>query len=224
LFTAQQGQITGAKRATEHPATRTVATQERELKVKHRVLAVIVAPAVAALAAVMFSTSAASAHEILVVCDQETGHLVWSNTTPDSVPGTVVTSNGLSVEVPAHGSVTTEHPGPGTWTVTWTNGETAEGAIPPVCTEVTTTSAPTTTAAPTSTAPPTTAPTLATSPPAAPEAGVVVAGVTAVPPAESSGAETLPATGSDASIAALACVLIAAGAAALLIARRSVRT
>jgi LPXTG-motif cell wall-anchored protein len=193
--------------------------------VKHRLLAAIVAPVVAALAAVLLSTTAASAHEILVVCDEETGDLVWSNTTPDAVPGTVVTSNGLTVEVPATGSVTTEHPGPGTWMVTWTTGETAEGTLPPVCTEATTTAAPTTaaptTAAPTSMAPGTTGP---TSGGGASGGETEVAGVTVVPAAGSSGAETLPATGSDWSLAAVAGIFIAAGAAAMLVARRTART
>jgi hypothetical protein len=161
--------------------------------------------AVVTAVVLLFTAARADAHEVTVICDEATGDLVWSNVFPVDGPLTIVTSNGLTVTLPAEGSVTTEHPGPGTWVGTWEIGEfTAEGEIPPECVETTTT----TTVAPTTTVTPT------TPPPS--EAG----SNTVVPPSGSSSSGTLPDTGSDLTVAAVGLALVAGGVLATVVARR----
>lgn len=97
------------------------------------------------VAAVLVSVSPASAHTIVVVCDEETGGLVWSNVPPPDLEVTIVTSNGLTVVIPPDGTTTSEYPGPGTWVGTWTDGFVVEGELPMSCPDTTTTTTPTTT-------------------------------------------------------------------------------
>jgi hypothetical protein len=182
-------------------------TQQEGINVKRIILAAAVA-----VGAVLFAATPASAHEVIVVCDEATGELVWSNEFPEDGPVTVVTSNGLTVDVPAEGSVRTIHPGPGTWTATWeipVDGVPfiQEGPIPAECVETTTTVATTTTAAPTTTVAPTTAP------PTSEAASRTVA-----PP------RTLPDTGTDLTVALVGAACVAIGALATIVTRRRAST
>jgi LPXTG-motif cell wall-anchored protein len=97
------------------------------------------------VAAVLFSVSPASAHTMVVVCDTATGELVWTNA--DAIDGdtTVVTSTGVTIDVPAGESVRTAYIGPGTWVATWGDGVTVEGEMPAACVDTTTTTPPPTT-------------------------------------------------------------------------------
>jgi hypothetical protein len=193
---------------------------------KHRAFVALVAPLVAAIA-LLFAVSPASAHEIVVVCDEESGDLVWSNVLTDTTPATVELSNGTTIEVPAGATVTTPHPGPGTWVATFGSGEVTEGVIPPSCREVTTTLAPTTIAGAMPTAPPLTGP-VTTGPainaPATSEAATQVAPNTLAAPATTgAGSDTLPVTGSGRSLAAIAGMFLVAGVLVTMVARRGAR-
>jgi hypothetical protein len=147
---------------------------------------------------------------MIVVCDTTTGELVWTNV--DEVDGdtTVVTSTGVTIDVPAGESVTTPYIGPGTWTATWGDGTVVEGEIPPACVDTTTTAATTT---PPTTAPPTTAPPTS-------EAG----SNTVVPPTSAASSGRLPSTGASGAAIAIGFLLIAAGIFATVIARRRATT
>jgi hypothetical protein len=171
----------------------------------------IAVAAVVTAVALLSTAGQAAAHEVVVVCDEETGDLIWSNVPPPDLETTVVTSNGLTIVIPPDGTVTTEHPGPGTWIATWTDGETVSGVIPPECDDSSTT-----TVAPTTTAPPTTAPPTS-------DAG----SNTVAPPSSASSSSstgTLPETGSDLTVAAVGAALVAAGVLVTVVARRRAPT
>jgi hypothetical protein len=168
---------------------------------------IAVAAAVAAVA-LLSTAGQAAAHEVLVVCDEETGDLIWSNVPPPELETTVVTSNGLTIVIPPDGEVTTAHPGPGTWVATWTDEETVSGVIPPECVDSSTT-----------TVAPTTAPT--TAPPTS-EAG----SNTIAPPSSTGSSSTgaLPETGSDLTVVAVGAALVAGGVLVTFVARRRAAT
>jgi LPXTG-motif cell wall-anchored protein len=175
---------------------------------KHRVLAGFVATLLSAVM-LLFTVGEASAHTVLVVCDEETGELVWSNVPPPELEVAIVTSNGLTVTIPGGATATTEHPGPGTWVATWTDEETATGDIPPECgpDETTTTTTTSTTSTTSTTTTSSTVPPLAS---------------TIVPPPTTASSRTLPSTGSGRSIAAVVggTVLFGAGMLLTIAARR----
>jgi hypothetical protein len=163
-----------------------------------------VVAAIVAAAALLVGAGRADAHEVIVVCDEATGELVWSNTYPEDGPTTAVTDNGLTVSIPAEGTVSTPHPGPGTWTATWEIGDFVEtGDLPPECVEATTTTpAPTTVP---DTAPPTS------------EAG---SNTIVPPPPSTSSSDTLPITGTGGAAAGVGVLLLAGGVVAIVAARR----
>jgi hypothetical protein len=160
----------------------------------------VVAALVCAVA-LLWSVSPASAHTMVVVCDEATGDLVWTNVDEGDGDTTVVTSTGVTLDIPEGESVTTSYIGPGTWVATWGDGVTVEGEIPPACVETTTTVAPTTTA---TTAPPTSA-----------ESSTIVP-----PPTSAASSGRLPSTGIGAGPVVAGLALISAGIAVTVVARR----